>query len=154
MEDYVEEKGMMKEARYAHDKMMTETCDCSIKQIPGFSFEVVFFYWFIYIPDLKRDSSICSAKDRLIKNPSLILDINYKKEKLDKSVTKLLILLTLLSIFFLFWIQNSHYHLIDNLRKKYQTKYGYWKMHSIQASSSVNIIEKYLVHWSNLRFSL
>ena len=109
--------------------------------------------WFFWILDLKRDSSICSAKDRLIKNPSHILDIYYKKEKHDNSVTKLLILLTLLFIFFLFWIQNSHYHLINNLRQKYQTKFGYWEMHK----SSVNIVIKillYLVHWSNTRFSL
>ena len=81
-------------------------------------------YSYEWILDLKRDSSICSARDRLIKNPSLIIDINYQKEKLDKSLTKLLTLITLLSIFFLFWIQNSHYHLLDNLRNKYKTKYG------------------------------
>ena len=48
MEDYVEEEGVMKEAKYAHDKMMTETCDCSIKQISGFSFVVVFLLIHIY----------------------------------------------------------------------------------------------------------
>ena len=46
MEEYVEEKGMMEEVRDTHNKMTRETCDCSIKQIPGFSFE---FFKYLFL---------------------------------------------------------------------------------------------------------
>jgi len=91
-----------------YEKLIKEECDCSYRKIP----------------DLKRDSSVCSAKDRLIKD-TLVFEEDEKKKKISDIITKILIILTIMSIIFLFWIQNSHYHLIDNVRKKYHPKYGY-----------------------------
>ena len=83
---------------------------------------------YIYFIDLKRDSSVCSARDRLIKD-NLIFEEDENKKKFSDIITKVLILITLISIFFLFWIQNSHYHLIDNIKTQYHPKYGYGLRH-------------------------
>ena len=85
-------------------------------------------YYKIFSLDLKRDSSVCSAKDRLLRD-TLQFEEDERKRRLSDGITKVLIVLTLLSILFLFWIQNSSYHLIDNVRKKYHPKYGYGLRH-------------------------
>ena len=80
------------------------------------------------ISDYKRDSSICSARDRLIRD-TLLFEEDESNKKLSNVITKVLILLTVISIAFLFWIQNTHYHLTDNVRKNYHPKHGYGFSH-------------------------
>jgi len=115
MEEDANNKDLANSVFYDYEKLLREECDCT-KRI---------------IPDLKRDSSVCSARDRLIKD-NLIFEEDEDKKKVSDIITKLLILITILSIIFLFWIQNSHYHLIDNIKRKYHPKYGYGFKHEAQ----------------------
>ena len=99
--------------------MMKDNRDCPIHKVTGLIlFRSKSFFFNKDLPDLKRDSSVWSAKDSLIKNSSHIIDVDDENGNIDKSFTKLLLLITILSIFFLFWIQNSHYHLIEYVRSK------------------------------------
>ena len=71
--------------------------------------------------DLKRDFSVCSANDKLLRN-SDIFEGHDKKEKLDKIITKTLIMFTIISIIFLFLIQNSPYHIIEHSKPRFKGK--------------------------------
>ena len=118
VEDGVEKTERQKHVEL-HETRVVKDCDCSVAKIPGrILLETFFGIGVSNFADLQRVSSVCSARDRLIKSSSLLLVADDKKEKLDKSFTKILLLVTILSIIFLFWIQNSHYHLIENIRSK------------------------------------
>jgi len=108
MEEDANNKDLVNSVFHDYEKLLKEECDCTNHNIP----------------DLKRDSSVCSARDRLIKD-NLIFEEDENKKKVSDIITKLLIFMTIISIFFLFWIQNSHYHLIDNVKRKYHPEYGY-----------------------------
>ena len=65
---------------------------------------------------MKRDSSLYSVNERLLKN-SNIFDMQDIKETIDNIITKTLIIFTIISIIFLFWVQNSEYHLIEHTKE-------------------------------------
>ena len=87
---------------YDEHTLLQETCDCRNRKPEGLNGNSS-----ITEVRISRPSSV---NQRLRRN-SLLLGPSNKKEQLDNIFTKILILVTVFSILFLFWLQNSPFHI-------------------------------------------
>ena len=109
-EDFFENKNHMKYEEENHCKVTWKnvTGNGDLTLIP-------------YSNDNTRDSSLYSLHDQLIKN-HLHPGPYTMQARLDKMFTRTLTMFTILSIMFLFWLQNSPYHIGGHSQPKLKGK--------------------------------